>query len=121
MVRRNKPLLFEVDEEAAADGAVIVQSKDEEAPEAAEDGEVVAGGRPAPPSVIESRTNLHDLPIIVMEGLRTPDHSLGENNDRDVVVAELKKVMPPVSDFTEASVIKAIRMPFKSTGGRSVF
>ena len=91
-------------EQAPANGADIVEAPDK------------AGGRPAPQ---RSSNSLHDLPVIVMEGLRTADRTLGENNDRDVVVNELKKVMPSTSDFSQASVVKAIRMPFVSAEGRS--
>ena len=90
-------------EQAPANGADIVEAPDK------------AGGRPAPQ---RSSSSLHDLPVIVMEGLRTADRTLGENNDRDVVVNELKKVMPSTSDFSQASVVKAIRMPFVSAEGR---
>ena len=93
-------------EQAPANGADIVQAPDK------------AGGRPAPQRS-SSSSSLHDLPVIVMEGLRTADRTLGENNDRDVVVNELKKVMPSTSDFSQASVVKAIRMPFVSAEGRS--
>ena len=58
--------------------------------------------------------------MIVIEGLRTANRSLGENDDHDVVFTELSKVMTNDSSFTRASVRKAIRMPYPTESGRSI-
>ena len=58
--------------------------------------------------------------MIVIEGLRTANRSLGENDDHDVVFTELSRVMTTDSSFTRASVRKDILMPYPTESGRSI-
>ena len=48
----------------------------------------------------------HELPIVVIEGLREANDSLGESTDRDVVVKELTNLLQDDNTFTKNSVIK---------------
>ena len=48
----------------------------------------------------------HELPIVVIEGLREANDSLGESTDRDVVVKELTNLLQDDDTFTKNSVIK---------------
>ena len=57
----------------------------------------------APTSVYFSH---HELPIVVIEGLREANDSLGESIDRDVVVKELTNLLQDDNTFTKNSVIK---------------
>ena len=47
-----------------------------------------------------------ELPIVVIEGLREVNDSLGESTDRDVVVKELTNLLQDDNTFTKNSVIK---------------
>ena len=72
------------------------------------------------PTCNDSSRIQQELPVIVIEGLRTANRSLGENDDHDVVFTELSRVMTNDSSFTRASVRKAIRMPYPTESGRSI-
>jgi len=89
---------------------------DEVAAAAAENDAVIIGAKSAS---VSSRIQ-QELPVIVIEGLRTANRSLGENDDHDVVFTELSRVMTNDSSFTRASVRKAIRMPYPTESGRSI-